>query len=187
MFSGSMLHFPIHLFSSITQSCPTLSDPMDCSTPGLPVHHWLPEFTQTHVHWVSDAIKPPHLLYKSPIIYLLTWGVWFVLNSNLLVSLYFYFFPQNTYISWLLPYLFRAVPQSYLRGCFPGLSSQQVCLIKLNSNPPVMQETRVQILGQEDNLEKEMATHSSILAWRILWTEEPGRLQSMRLQGLDTT
>ena len=50
-----------------------------------------------------------------------------------------------------------------------------------------MQETRVQSLGQEDNLEKEMATHSSILAWRILWTEEPGRLQSMRLQGLDTT
>ena len=37
-------------FSSVTQSCPTLCDPMDCSTPGLPVHHQLPEFTQTHVH-----------------------------------------------------------------------------------------------------------------------------------------
>ena len=45
-----------------------------------------------------------------------------------------------------------------------------------------MQETRVQSLGQEDPLEKEMATHSSILAWRILWTEEPGGLQSMELQ-----
>ena len=45
-------------------------------------------------------------------------------------------------------------------------------------------ETRVQPLGQEDPLEKEMATHSSILAWKIQWTEEPGRLQSMGLQGV---
>ena len=45
-----------------------------------------------------------------------------------------------------------------------------------------MQETWVQFLGQEDPLEKEMATHSSILAWEVLWTEEPGRLQSMGKQ-----
>ena len=43
--------------SSVTQACPTLCDPMDCSTPGFPVHHQLPEPTQTHVHWVGDAIK----------------------------------------------------------------------------------------------------------------------------------
>ena len=43
-------------FSSVAQSCPTLCDPMNHSTPGLPVHHQLPEFTQTHVHRVSDAI-----------------------------------------------------------------------------------------------------------------------------------
>ena len=43
---------------SVAQSCPILCDPMNCSTPGLPVHHQLPEFTQTHVHWVSDAIQP---------------------------------------------------------------------------------------------------------------------------------
>ena len=49
-------------FSSIIQLCPTLCDPMDCSTPGLPVHHQLPEFTQTHVHWVSDAIQPSYPL-----------------------------------------------------------------------------------------------------------------------------
>ena len=49
-------------------------------------------------------------------------------------------------------------------------------------NPPVMQETRVQSLGQEDPLEKEIATHSSILAWRIPWTEESGELKSMELQ-----
>jgi len=50
-----------------------------------------------------------------------------------------------------------------------------------------MQETWVQFLGQEDALEKEMATHSSILAWRIPWTEEPGRLQSTRSQEADKT
>ena len=47
-------------FSSVAQSCPTLCDPMNCSTPGLPVHHHLLEFTQTHVHWVRDAIQPTH-------------------------------------------------------------------------------------------------------------------------------
>ena len=49
-------------FSSVAQSCPTLCDPMNRSTPGLPVHHQLPEFTQTHVHRVSDAIQPSHPL-----------------------------------------------------------------------------------------------------------------------------
>ena len=44
------------------QSYPTLCDPMDCSMPGLPVHHQLPEFTQTHVHWVGDAVQPSHPL-----------------------------------------------------------------------------------------------------------------------------
>ena len=48
------------MFSSVTQSCPTFCDPMDCSMPGLPVHHQLPDLTQTHVHWVSDAIQPSH-------------------------------------------------------------------------------------------------------------------------------
>ena len=47
-------------FSSAAQSCPTLCDPMNRTTPGLPVHHQLPEFTQTHVHRVSDAIQPFH-------------------------------------------------------------------------------------------------------------------------------
>ena len=50
-----------------------------------------------------------------------------------------------------------------------------------------MQETQVQFLGQEDPMEKEMATHSSILAWRISWTEEPGRLQSMGSQESNMT
>ena len=49
-------------FSSVAQSCPTLCDPMNRSMPGLPVHHQLPEFTQTHIHQVSDAIQPSHSL-----------------------------------------------------------------------------------------------------------------------------
>ena len=52
---------PVH-FSSVTQSCPTLSDPMNHSTPGLLVHHQLLESTQTHVRWVGDAIQPSHPL-----------------------------------------------------------------------------------------------------------------------------
>ena len=54
-------------FSSVAQLCLTLCNPMDCSMPGFPVHHQLPEPTQTHVHWVSDTIQPSHpLLSPSP-------------------------------------------------------------------------------------------------------------------------
>ena len=52
-------------FSSVPQSCPTLCDPMDCSSSGLPVHHQLLEFTQTHVHWVGDVIQSPPALSSS--------------------------------------------------------------------------------------------------------------------------
>ena len=55
-------------------------------------------------------------------------------------------------------------------------------MAQMVKNLPAMQETQIQFLGQEDLLEKEMATHFSILAWRIPWKEEPGRLQSMGLQ-----
>ena len=55
-------------FSSVAQSCPTLCDPMDCSTPGLPVLHQLPELIQTHVHWVGDAIH--HLILCRPLLLL---------------------------------------------------------------------------------------------------------------------
>ena len=58
---------------------------------------------------------------------------------------------------------------------------------QLVKNLPVMQKTWVQFLGQEDPLENEMATHSSILVWRIPWTEKPGGLKSMGSQELDTT
>ena len=56
------LFFQIVQFSLVTQSCPTLCDPMNRSTPGLPIHHQLPEHTQTHVHRVGDAIQPSYPL-----------------------------------------------------------------------------------------------------------------------------
>ena len=59
--SNTVLNMSVQ-FSSVAQSCPTLCDPMNHSTPGLPVHHQLPEFTQTHVHQVGDAIQPSHPL-----------------------------------------------------------------------------------------------------------------------------
>ena len=63
----SSLQSMLHTISSIAQSCPTLWDPMDCRTPGLPVHHQLLEFSQTHAHWVGDPIQPSHpLLSPSP-------------------------------------------------------------------------------------------------------------------------
>ena len=64
---------------------------------------------------------------------------------------------------------------------FPSLKAQ------LEKNLPAMQETWVRFLGWEDPLEKEMAIHSSILAWKIPWTEEPGGLQSTGSQESDTT
>ena len=61
-------HQRVDQIRSVAQSYPTLCDPMNCSTPSLPVHHQLPEFTQTHVHPVSDAIQPSHpLLTPSPL------------------------------------------------------------------------------------------------------------------------
>ena len=59
---GSQVAPPVGQLSSVAQSCPTLCNPMDCNTPSFPVHHQLPELTQTHVHGVSDDIQPSHPL-----------------------------------------------------------------------------------------------------------------------------
>ena len=69
----------------------------------------------------------------------------------------------------------------------PFLASRASQVAQMFKNPPAMQEAGVQSLGWEDPLEKKMATHSNIFAWRIPWTEEPGRLQSMGSQESDTT
>ena len=66
IFLSSGLLFSSVQFTSVIQSCPTLCNPMNCSTPGGPVHHQLLEFTQTHVHRVSDAIQPSRPLSSPP-------------------------------------------------------------------------------------------------------------------------
>ena len=69
----AMYDKPTTIFTSVTQLCPTLCDPMDCSTPGLPVHHQLPELAETHVHQVGDAIQPSHpLASPSPPVFILS-------------------------------------------------------------------------------------------------------------------
>ena len=65
IWGGEMeLYLLVSTSCSVTKSCLTLCDPMDCSTPGFPVHHQLPELTQTHVYRVGDAIKPSHPLFS---------------------------------------------------------------------------------------------------------------------------
>ena len=122
-------------FSSVAQSCLTLCDPMDRSTPGLPIHHQLPKFTQTLVHWVSDAIQPSH--------------------------------------SSVIPFSFRL--QS-----FPASGSFQMSQFFASGGQSIGASAAA-ISPSKEQYEKEVVTHSSILAWKIPWTEEPGGLQSMRL------
>ena len=70
-----MLHVTSLVLSSVAQLCPTLCNPMNCSTPGLPVHHRFLEFTHTHVHLVGDAIQPSHPLSStSPPAFSLSWN-----------------------------------------------------------------------------------------------------------------
>ena len=75
-------------FSSVTQLCPTLCDPMDCSMPGLPVHHQLLELVQTHVHWVGDAIQLSHPLSSpSPPAFLFSSLAHFLIGSFIFLEL----------------------------------------------------------------------------------------------------
>ena len=70
------------------------------------------------------------------------------------------------------------IPSNLLKSYYELICDWTSVVAQMVKYPPAMQETQVQPLGQEDSLEKEMATHSSILAWRIPWTVEPGGLQS---------
>ena len=91
-------------FSWVTQLCLTLCDPMDCSTPGLPVHHQLPEPTQTHVHWVSDVIQPSHpLLSPSPLTFNLSQhqGLFQWVSSSHQVAKIWEFQPQHQSFQWI--------------------------------------------------------------------------------------
>ena len=91
-------------FSSVAQSCLTLCEPMNCSMPGLPVHHQLPESTQTPVHQVSDAIQPSHPLSSPypPALNLSQHGGLFQWVSSSVLVLYLMLITQSTSCSFLL-------------------------------------------------------------------------------------
>ena len=83
--------------------------------------------------------------------------------------------------------ILRYVPYGHTVGDKINVAPESSLVAQLVKNLPAVQETQVRSLGQKDPLEKEMATHSSVLAWKILWTEESGGLQSMGSQESDTT
>ena len=139
-----------------------LCDPMNRSTPGLPVHYQLPEFTQTHAHRVGDAIQPSHpLLSPSPP------------APN-----------PSQHQGWEITFISYEAAITFASHSNPDRTSLVAQTVK---HLLTMRETWVRSLGREDPLEKEVAPHSSTLAWKIPWTEEPGRLQSIGLQESDTT
>ena len=83
--------------------------------------------------------------------------------------------------------VFNTLLNIRIREIIQGVRTQASLVVQSVKNLPAVQETSVRFLGREDPLEKEMASQSSILAWRIPWTEEPGRLQSIGSQESDTT
>ena len=128
---------------------------MNRSTPALPLHHQLPEFTQTHVHPVGDATQPSHPLSSpSPAIGFSDSSVGKESASNAGD-------PSS------IPWSGRSAGEEI---GYPIQYSWASLVAQLVKNLPAMQETWVQSLGWEDPLEKGKATHSSILAWRVPWT-----------------
>ena len=163
-------------FSSVTQSCLTLSNPMDSSMPGFPVHHQLLELTQTHFHRVCDAIQPSHSLSSpSPPAFSLSKFRVFSTKSILRIR-----WPKY----WSFSFSIRPSKEHSALISFrmDWFDLRDFSIAQMVKSLPAIQGTWVQSLGQEDPLEKEMATHSSIYAERISWTGEPGRLQSMGSQ-----
>ena len=124
---------------SVAWSCPALSDAVDCSTPGFPVHHQLPELTQTHVHWVGDAIQPSHPLSPpSPPAFNLSLhqGLFKWVSSSHQVAIYwsfsFSFSPSNEYsglISFRMDWLDLLAVQGTLKSLLQHHSSKASILL----------------------------------------------------------
>ena len=228
-------------FSSVTQLCPTICETMDCSMPGFPVHHQLPELTQTHVHRVGDAIKPSHplsslLLLPSILPNIRVFSIESVLHIRWpkYQSFSFSISPSNEYsglISFRMDWLDLLAVQGTLKSLLQHHSSKASILwcsafFRVHLSHPYMTTgktialTRQTFVGKVMSLlngnplqysclensmdggaqqaavhgvaeswtrlsdfaftfhfhalEKEMATHSSVLAWRIPETGEPG-------------
>ena len=200
---------PLH-FSSVTQSCPTLCDPMECSMPDLPVHHQLPELTQTHVHChempsnhlilchplLLPSIFPSMRVFSNESALHIRWPKYWSFSLNIS--------PSNEYsglISFRMDWLDLLAVQGTLKSLLQHHSSKASILrcpafflVQLShaymTTGKTIALTRRTFVGRVMSLlfnmlsrlviaEKAMAPHSSTLAWKIPWTEEPGGLQSM--------
>ena len=149
---------------------------MAYSMPGFPVLHCLPEFAQTHVHPLLPSDFPSIRVFSSESALRIRWPKYW--------SLSFSIHPSNEYPGLIS---FR-IDWFDLQGTLKSLLSTTIQKHQFfSTQPSAVQETRVQFLGWKDPLEKERATHSSILAWRSPWSEKPGRLQSMGSVEYNTT
>ena len=204
------LHFrkkyPSVQFSSLAQLCPTLCNPMKCSTPGLPVHYQLPESTQTHVHWVGDAIQPSHPLLSSspPALNLSQHQVLFkwVSSSHQVAKVLEFQLQHQSFqwtprtdlfrMDWLDLLAVQGTPKSLLQHHSSKASillHSAFFLVQLSH--PYMTTGKTIALTRRTFVDKVMSLLfnmlSSTLAWKIPWMEEPGWLQSMGSLESDTT
>ena len=151
--SGSTSHTT--QFSSVAQSCPPLCDPMNFSTPGLPVHHQLLEFTQTHVHRVSDAIQPSHLLSSHHL--LISCPQSLSASESFPMSQLFAWGGQSTTVSALasfLPKKSQGWSPSEWTGC---ISLQSKGLSRVFSNTTVQKH---QLLGTQSSSQSNSHIHT---------------------------
>ena len=145
-------------FSSVAQSCPTLCDPRDCSTPGLPVNHQLPELTQTHVHWVGDTIQWSHTLSSpSPPAFNLSQhqGLFKWVSSLHQVAKVLEFQLQHQSFQWTLR-------TDFLLGWIGLNSLQSKGLSRVFSNTTVQKH---QFFGAQISLQSNSHIHTWLLFW----------------------
>ena len=171
--------------SEVTQLCPTLSDPMDCSPPGSSIHgifqvrvlEWGAIAFSELISRVAQMVKNLPAIWEVVVV-----GGLVAKSCPTLVT------PWTVACQAPLFGIFQArilewISISFSRGSSQPRNWTQVsCIAGIFLYLLSCEGTQVQSLGWEDPLKKGMATHSSILAWRIPWTEEPGRLQSMESQ-----
>ena len=142
-FTWVLVRTKFYLFSSVAQSCSTLYNPMDCSMPRFPVHHHLPEVTQTHVRWVSDAIQPSHSLsYPSPIFNI-------SVSGSFLMSQFFTSGGHNTGVSASASVRPMNIQDWFLLGWTVWISLQSKGLSRVFSNT---QTQKHQFLGAQLSL-----------------------------------
>ena len=167
---------------SFTRSCPTLCDPMNCSTPGFSVLHYLLEFVQTPGHWVSDAIQPFHpLMPPSPL-------------TSIPPSIRAFSSELTLHIRWPKYWSFSfsiSCTNEYSGFIFFSIDwfdfltvqgTLKSVLHHHSSKASIFWHSAFLHLYMTTVTEWEMTTYSSILASKVPWTEEPGRLESMGSQ-----